>query len=329
MVASVAAALALIPWLNGIREDLHAPSFIHALVPLNPEIIRIILVTSWIGHPETTLNRIPGVLTAEVAGVGLALGGVGLLLNARRGRPRPRWRLTSRTSLILLLALGPAVLILVYSWTRADIFGGPFLIAEWPGLALTMGVIVTRPARPLWYVASALTLGAYAIGGFLMLGESAQRPNVDAVVSYINQAGAPGDPIVSLTFFANPLSEVDVALADDEASHRYPVLRLGSPPLPAQLAPLSGSNPKPIFFGLPDASPQAVAAQAVSLARHGTIFFVSYRTPLVPNNADSESKKFLSALPARFRIVRRITYSNFAGGFHEMLDVIRDTGRHY
>ena len=37
IVANVVAALALIPWLNGIKEDLHAPSFISALVPLNPE----------------------------------------------------------------------------------------------------------------------------------------------------------------------------------------------------------------------------------------------------------------------------------------------------
>jgi mannosyltransferase len=329
ILANVVAALALIPWLNGIKEDLHAPSFINALVPLNPEIIRIILVTSWIGHPETTLNRVPGVFTAYVAGAGLAVGAVGLLLNARRKRTTPRWRPTSRTCLIVLLALGPAVLLLVYSFARADIFGGPFLIAEWPGLALTMGVIVTRPGRPLRYVAIALTLGAYAVGGFLMLGQSTQRPNVDAVVSYINQIGDPGDPIVSLSFFANPLSEVDVALADDGTSHRYPVLRLGSPPLPTQLAPLSGANPQPIFFGLADAPPQAVATQAVSLARHGTIFFVSYSTSLVPNKADSESREFLSALPDHFHVVKRLTYSGFAGGFYENLYVIKDTATHH
>ena len=329
IVSNVVAALGLIPWLNGIKEDLHAPSFISALVPLNPEIIRVILVTSWIGHPETTLNRLPGVLVAEVAGLGLALGGVGLLLNARRGKGISRWRPTSRTSLIVLLAVGPAVLILIYSWTRADIFGGPFLIAEWPGLALTMGVIVTRPARPLWYVATALTLGAYAIGGFLMLGQTAQRPNVDAAVSYIDKVGNSGDPIVSLSFFANPLSEVDVALTDDGVSHRFPVLRLGSPPLSAQLGPLSGPNPRPTFFGLADAPPRAVAAQAVNLARHGTIFFVSYNTSLVPNEADSESREFLGALPAQFHVVKRITYSSFAGGFHEKLFVIKDTGNRH
>jgi hypothetical protein len=326
IVANVAAALGLLPWINGLREDLHAPSFINSLAPLKPDIVRIILGTSWIGHPETSLARLPGQFAATLAGAGLAIGAVGLLLNARGRTRTQRWRITSRTSLVVLLALGPAFLLLVYSWARADIFGGPFLIADWPGLALTMGVIVTASARPLRYVALALVLGAYAIGGFLMLGQNAQRPNIDAVVSYINRVGVAGDPIVSLSFFANPLSEVDVALADDGRSDRYPVLRLGSPPLSEQLAPLSGPNPQPIFFGLAVAPPQEVASQAVSLARHGTIFFISYDTSLVPNEAAIESKEFLSALPARFQVVKRISYSNLAGGFHEKLFVIRNTG---
>jgi hypothetical protein len=325
IIANVAAALGFLPWINGFREDLHAPSFINALAPLKPNIVRIILGTTWIGHPVTSINRLPGVFTVALAGAGLAIGAIGLLLNARGGS-RQRLRPTSRTSLVVMLALGPALLMLVYSWARNDIFGGPFLIADWPGLALTMGVIVTRSARPLRYVALALTLGAYAIGGLLMLGPTAQRPNVDAVVSYINRVGAPGDPIVSLTFFANPLSEVDVALADDGESHRYQVLRLGSPSLTTQLAALSGPNPQPDFFGLDDGSPQQVAARAVSLARHGTIFFVSYSTSLLPNPAGPESKAFVNALPARFHVVKRITYSNFAGGFYEKLYVFKDTG---
>ena len=324
--ANVVAIMGFIPWVDGLREDLHGPSFINALAPLKPNIVGIILDTSWIGHPETTLDRVPGIFAAALGGAGLIVGAVGLLLKAKGGTGTRRWRLTSRTSLVVLLAIGPAVLLLLYSWVRSDIFGGPFLIADWPGLALTMGVIVTRPARPLRYVAMALILGAYAIGGLIMLGPTAQRPNVDAVVSYINQVAAPGDPIVSLSFFANPLSEVDVALADDGASGRYPVLRLGSPKLSAQLAPLSGPNPQPVFFFLPVAPPQKVAAQAVSLARHGTIFFVWFSTSLVPNKAAVEAKQFLGALPAQFHVTKRIILSNFGGGFYEKLYVIKNTG---
>jgi mannosyltransferase len=328
IVANVVAVLGFVPWINGLREDLHAPSFINALAPLKPNIVGIILDTSWIGHPETTLDRVPGIPTAVLAGAGLAIGLVGLLFKARGGKGIGVWRPTSRTSLVVLLAVGPAMLLLVYSLVRTSVLGGPFLIADWPGLALTMGVIVTRPAKPFRYVAMALTLGAYAIGGFIMISPRAQRPNIDAVASYINQVGAPGDPIVSLSFFANPLSEVDVAVADDGVSHRDSVLRLGSPPLAAQLAPLSGPNPQPAFFGLTDATPQEVADQAVSLARHGTIFFVSYSTTLVPNKADVESKEFLSALPAQYHVVKRITYSSFAGGFYQKLYVIKNTETH-
>jgi 4-amino-4-deoxy-L-arabinose transferase-like glycosyltransferase len=326
IVANVVAVLGFVPWINGLREDLHAPSFINALAPLKPNVVGTILDTSWIGHPYLYLNQVPGVPVAILAGVGLAVGLVGLVLKARGGKGIRGWSLTSRTSLIVLLAFAPACLLILYSAVRTSIFGGPFLIAGWPGLAVTMGLIVTRPAKPLRYVAMALTLGAYAIGGLIMLGPTAQRPNVDTVVSYINQVGAPGDPIVSLSFFANPLSEVDVALADGGIADRYPVLRLGSPPLPSQLKPYSGPNPQPVFFGLADVPPQDVAAQAVSLARHGTIFFLWYSTSLYPNNAPSESKEFLSALPARYHVVKRIIVSNFGGGFYEKLYVIKDTG---
>jgi len=324
VIANVAAGLAFIPWINGFREDLHAPSFIAALAPLKPHIILTILVTTWIGHPETQLHLMPGLFAAALAGLGLAIGLVGLLMKARSTN-RLRWRPRSRTTLIVLLAVAPPLLLLLYSWVRTPVFGGPFLISSWPGLALTIGIVVTRPARPLRLAAITLTIGAYAIGAFLMLGSSAQRPNVNAAVEYIDRTGASGDPIVSLSFFANPLSELDVALTNSGQSHHYPVIRLGSPALAEQLGPLSGPNPQPAFFGLSVTSPQEVADQAVDLARHGTIFFVSYSTSLIPNSADKESTEFLKALPSRFHVVKEFTYPGFSNGILEKLYVIGRT----
>jgi 4-amino-4-deoxy-L-arabinose transferase-like glycosyltransferase len=325
VVANVAAGLGFIPWLNGFREDLHAPSFISALAPANLHIFRIILETSWIGHPETTIGRLPGESTVALAGAGLAVAVLGLALKATKSGRLP-WRLPPRTALVVLLAIAPAVLVLIYSVTRADIFGGPFLIASWPGLALAIGALVTSPPRPLRVAAIVLTLGAFAIGGFKMVGTAAQRPNIDSPVAYIDRVGANGDPIVSLSFFANPLSEVDVALADAGQSQHHAILRLGSPTLAEQLAPLTGPNPQPVFFGLPVIPPQEVARQAVALARHGTIFFVSYVTSLLPNEAPIETREFLKALPARFHVVRHLTYPGYSGGFVQSLYVIRDMG---
>ena len=325
VMANVAVVLAYIPWLNGLREDLHAPNFIGVAAPLKTHIILSILETTAIGHPLLNIGRLPGRFTAVLAGAGLVVGLIGLILKARTST-RLRWRPTSLTTLVVLLALAPACLELIYSWARASVFGGPFLIASWPGLALTIGVIVTRPSRPLWMVAAALTLGAYAIGGILMLGSAAQRPHADAVVAYINRVGTPGDPVVSLTYFANPYSEVDVALADDGQPTRYPVLRLGSPSLAEQLAPLSRPNPQPVFFGLPVIPPQQVAASAAASARHGTIFLISFSSSILPSNANAETRQFLQALPARFHVVTRINYPGLAGGYLMKLYVIRTTG---
>ena len=120
------------------------------------------------------------------------------------------------------------------------------------------------------------------------MAPSAQRPNIDAVVAYINQVGTPGDPIVSLSFFHNPLSELDVAVADDGAFTTTIRCSVSAPRRwPQQLAPLSGPNPQPAFFGLTvHASPEKWQHQAVSLARNGTIFsrFVQHGAPVSDAN---------------------------------------------
>jgi len=327
IVSNVAAVLGFLPWINGFREDLHAPNFISALAPVNFHDLQTIVETSWIGHPETAIGRLPGEFTVAIAGAGLLVALIGLTLRAR-ATGGSWWRLPRQKTLIVLLAVAPCVLVALYSWLRTDIFGGPFLIASWPGLALAIGGLVTSPRKFLRLAAVALTIGAFAVGGFKMLGSTAQRPNVDAVVAYINHVGRKGDPIVCLGFFANPLSECDVALADSGQREDHPVIRLGSPTRALQVSHLSGDDPQPVFFGLPVTPPQDVAAQAVALAKHGTIFFVSYSTSLVPNNADVQSAQFLKALPPSFHIVKHLTFSGYAGGFLQNLDVIRNSSLH-
>jgi 4-amino-4-deoxy-L-arabinose transferase-like glycosyltransferase len=328
IMANGAAALAYIPWINGLREDLHAPNFIALFEPFNLHTIFGVLETTSIGHPIIPIDSLPGTFIAAVAAAGLAIGAIGLILKAR-GAGEFRWRPKSRVTLIALLALAPACLELLYSWRRADIFLGQSLVASWPGLALAIGVIVTRPARPLRIAAAALTLGAYAFGGVMMLGSAAQTPNIDQVVAYIDRVGTNRDPIVSMSLVAHPLSEVDVALADGAKSDHLPVLRLGSPSLSEELATMSGPSPQPVLFGLPVAPPQEVAAQAVALARHGTIFLISYvRIPDYGSSAEpKEVREFLNALPTRFHVtVAPITYSGFSRSFLGRLYVIRDTG---
>ena len=281
---------------------------------------------------------------ALVLGVaGLAVGVAGLCLrlrtDARSSRAPP-----SRTVLIIMLAVVPGVLMAVYSWTRADILDPRNLIPSWPGLALGIGALVSSPAKPLRLAAIALTLSAFAIGAEKMLEPVTRRPDVIAAMAFIHRVGTPGDPIVDQPWFVNPVSELDVALGEsgsptytpgdtEDAAHpatsaqAHPVIRLDSPPLAEQFSALASPHPQPIFHGLPLTPPQDVARQATALARHGTIFLVTY----FPINALTRAafpnhpiNLFLRALPSRFHIVRQVNFPGYSGAIKMELYVLRD-----
>jgi len=323
-VANVAAALTYIPWVNGLREDLHAPNYISVIAPFNPHTVGTIL---------ESVAVVSGPLTVALVVVGLLIGVYGLALKVKDGGGRVRWQPSSRVFLVALLGFGPTVLILLYSWIRVDIFGTPFLIFSWPAYALLIGALVCVPPRPLWYVAVALTVAAFAVGAIRMLGERAQPPDIDAVVSYVDQAGRPHDPIVCQCLSDGPLSELDVALVDAGTAQSHPVLRLGAPSKTETLRPLSGSNPQPGLFYPPPRPAQAVADQAVGLAKNGTIFLVTYALHgdlraayaalIPPGQVAAERRLFLAALPAGYRIADRRSYTGSSGQVVETVYTLR------
>ena len=260
VTANVVAALAYLPWLGGLREDLHAQNLIALFSPVNYPTIRDMLEGFWIGHPVVPLRILPGNFALTLAVVGLAIGLVGLVIKIA-SRSESHWRLAPRTALIVVLAVLPTVLVVLYSWSRVDILGGGNIIASWPAMALAIGGLVTCAPKPLRLVAVILTIGAFAIGGFKMLGSAVQRTDADGAVAYIHRVGTSGDPIVNTPYFANPLTELDVALAEAGQSHRYPLIRLGAPSLSVQLSHLAGPHPQPVFFLLPKVPPNALPAK--------------------------------------------------------------------
>jgi mannosyltransferase len=341
IISNAAAIVAYLPWIGGFRADLNSPNLIPPiLAPFNFHTISRILEDFWIGHPTLSADVVPGNLAVTLAAVGLALGALGLVLN-RRGKPAP-WQVSSRMVLILVLAVVPAVIMVLYSWLRVDVLGGGNMIASWPAMALAIGALVTAPAKPLRLTAVTLTVGAFAIGGADMLKSSSQPGNINAAAAFIDRTGRTG-PIVSVPFFQNPLTELDVALAgtpsytytpgDTEDKARpasrndpHPVIRLDAPPLSEQLPHYAGPDPNPVFLGLPMTSPNVVARQAASLARNGTMFVVTYglspslnikvSTALSSKSSIRNSqllRQFFEALPPRFHVVEHVTFpSNFA-----------------
>jgi hypothetical protein len=322
------------------------PNFLGLLVPVNFHIVKGIVENFWIGHPVLLTTQLPGRLAVALAAAGLAVGVVGVVLRVL-GHVEHRWRPPPRTGLIIVLAVAPAVLVTVYSWARTDILGGGNLIGSWPAMALGIGALVTYPRDPLRLAAVGLTVAAYGIGGFKMLGSDAQQPNIDAALAYINRVGTSGDPIVSETYFNNPISEVDAGLSaagrpdyspgnqkdlavPPRGSSAPPVIRLGAPSLAEQLRPLNGPHPQPVYFGLPVAPPSPVARQTVALAHHGTFFLVSPVTSIAIAQRrfpDSAFSLFVKALPSRYHLVAHVTFPGWDGLEPESVFEFRSTGK--
>ena len=287
----------------------------------------------------------PGPVALAVAGVGLALAVIGLATKTGGGRGR-RWP-TARTVLILVLAFASVVGTAIQSSIGADVFSPRSLIASWPGLALAIGLLVTSPPRPFRVAAVAMVLGAFGVGSVQMLRSQSQRPDIGAVAQFIERAAIPGSPIVDTPEFVNPLSDLDVALAnsgqptyvpgnwEDRALPATPagfvVLRLGLPPLSVGLHSLKGANPQRLRDGSAT-PPQVVAKQAADLARHGTLYLVatgsdrfqgSFLDLTLSAFPNSPISLFLKALPKRFHLVETRTYPGFR--IQPAVYIFRDT----
>ena len=334
IISNVAAIVAFLPWLPGFRADLHQPNLIKYFLPVNAHTVWTVLQDFWIGSPVIPVSHLPGNFAVDLAIAGLAVGACGLALEAVRRRPL-HWTFSTGVALIAVLAVVPAVLMILYS-LHTDVLGAGNIIASWPALGLAMGAIVTAsPNRFLRLAAMALLVGAYVIGGTGMLRSSYQAPNVDAAMAFINSTGKSGDPIVSAPFFSNPLSEVDAALVDtpswtyipgntlDHArpatpADPHPVIRLSgapwaSPPLDEQFHFLAAPNPRPVFGPLPAPTPRQVASEAQSLARNGTVFLVTpygIDVPLIVTRYPHVGfSQFVRAMEPRYHIVRQVSYS--------------------
>ena len=342
VIANLAAGVAYLPWLGGLREDLHAPNFIGGLQPFGIRAVASDVASWWIGQPYLVpLRLMPGRVAVVLAASGLAVGLLGLLLRLTGERSsRPSWRLPPGTVLVLVLAVASPLLMALYSWLRVDIWESRNLLASWPGLALVIGAIVMSPRSWLRWAAVGLTLVGFAIGAARTMMPAAQRTDDAAAVAYLDRVAAPGDPIVSSPSFGNPLSDFDVAMGNAgfptytpgntrdiahpfTGSQVHPVIRLGSPSLAVQLHFLDSPKPISDHYGLPIEPAGNVARSAVALARNGTVYLVtasvyfnsnttsiSYLLRTHPNNPTS---LFVKALPSRYRLTRQVSFPGFFG----------------
>jgi mannosyltransferase len=335
VAANVAAAVGYLPWLPTLVDNTRSPGAktIGILEPFGVHAIRVDLAHWSIGHPFIPLASMPGrTATLMIAG-GLATGVLGLVLRVWRARAVPTP--APGAVLVAALALATPVGTALYSAIGNSVWEPRNLIVSWPGLALAIGALVTSAAGVLRVVAAGLVIGGFAVGAARMLDVDAQRPDYRAAARLIARAGAVGDPVVEVPFpTPGPLTALgDVALDHYRPSTppRHEVLRLGGPPLSAEL------RARPYAL-LPVPPAQEIAERAATLARGGTVIvfapgstpvatlrtangvtttaaglggFGTGRAPVLIAGVLGQMRPFLEALPPRFRHVETTTFPGF------------------
>jgi hypothetical protein len=340
--ANVAVVAGFLPAIGGLRDGFRAPNFITDLVPVNLTSIGNVLERFWIGPASFPVNLVPGNVAVGLGAAGLAVAVLGLAFATVRKRGRVQWRPTRGLALIVVLALAPTLLMILYSWLRTDVLGGGNIIASWPAMALAIGALVSAPRAPVRIAAVTLVVVAYVIGGVKMLSPTWQRGDVHGALAFIERTGRSGDPIVDLPAFYNPLSEVDAALAGtpnytyvpgntlDRARTQlsgdaHPVIRLWAPPLNQQFKHLAGPRPAPAFFFMTVPTGRQVAQEAISAARHGTVFMVTpyagsiwARNSSLSNSFVTTIRQFFSTMALRhYRVATHVqitSYALYSGG---------------
>ena len=316
LISTGAAALAFLPWVSQLAAGFHQPNAIGYYQPFGLHAIELYIPRWALGHPYLLLVHVPGYLAVTVFLTGLALGLLGLVVR-RRQDGRAWTRPSPGAVLVIVLAFAAPVGAVLYSSVGPSVFDPRDIISSWPGFALLIGAVVANGPKPLRLLSIGLVLVGFAIGSVTMLLPQNQRPDVDSAAAFINRVGTSGDPIVDGPLYAYPLSELDVAFAEDQSTSKsFPVLRLGAPQRD-QMTRASWLRAKGIYPALHPTDPRVVAMLAERMARHGTIFFVAGTSPLVDYGffPKSPEAQFLGALP-KFRVIREGKFGKgFAGAF--------------
>jgi hypothetical protein len=323
LLANVVAALAYLPWLGGFWADLHGPNTT-AGEGFGVTTIRNGL-EDWSIGTDVSQRVVPGDLAIVLVTVGVATAVIGVALIARR---RTTWTPSKGLVLVVVLALAAPVGTILISAAGHNVFNTQDLMASWPGLALSAGVLLTRPSRPVRVVATGLVLAGFAIGALKMTSPDVQTPNVDSAAAFIERVGECGDPVVTESVFAHPLTELEVALANlgKSAQRCHPVIRLDWPSLGEELRALEGPHGQPLSFSAPRPQPRFVAQRAAALARTGDLFLVA---PIDVPPKDfvyfpaAAVTQFLSALGTQFHFVRQVNFGGFSGQASESVYIFR------
>lgn len=201
-ISSAAAAVAYIPWLPFIRENVPV-DIIELVFPLTPRNFARGLGRLFPGHPYAGVGDVPGRVGLALVALGVA-GAAGIALaravRARRAGgalPRPA---SGVVLVVLLAAASPAGAVV------ADRLGQPIylprnLIPSLPPLCLALAALVAGlPRRAAVATAASIALGV-AIGTYHARQPDNGRPQYKAAAHWVDQRARPGDPVAQVPGF--------------------------------------------------------------------------------------------------------------------------------
>jgi Dolichyl-phosphate-mannose-protein mannosyltransferase len=276
LIANIGAAVAFLPWLSGLRNDLDSPTteILSALTPFDWHNVGLSLSHMAVGYPYSilSLEELPGVPALVLFSLAVLVAIVGVAATALRegGRTGFAW-VDARMVLVVALALSVPAGEAIVSAIGTNIFGGRNLAAGWPAFALVLAALLIAAGPRLRYVAVALAMGCFVLAAGGMLDERNQRPNYEAAANFINREGGPSGVVIDGAVLSpGPYSPLEVALGRSQNVFRF-------------AAPFQRDHPFGVFDRvMPE--PQ-VFDRAVAAAGGGPIFVVWVRNRRGPQTS--------------------------------------------
>lgn len=201
-VANGAAAIAYIPWLSGLTDDLQSPTqdAIGALAPFDLDSVVDFTARFALGHPAIGLHGFLGSWAEAAIICGLGLGLAGAFYSRWTGRRiGASFDAGSRTLwLVVLLALATPVGAALVSLTGDDLYLPRNLAASWPALAVVIAGLLSAGPPGIRAVATTLVIGALAYGALRTTEAELQRPALKEAAAFIDENTGPEDVIVDV-----------------------------------------------------------------------------------------------------------------------------------
>jgi mannosyltransferase len=254
ILANVAAALVIIPWLPRLLRDdvgwlldLYGP-FSWSISEFADEAAHLL-----VGYPFAKLASIPGVVAVVAFVAALTCLVLAALWSLRR--PGRRRGLGARAVLVMIVpAAVIAGLVLDSARSDHDLVSARNAMAGFAFVAVGVGGLVARLPRRAAVPAAAIMALALATGAVTALGTAGQRPRYRDAAAYIEHQARPGDAVVDRSPF-DAIGELGraltlhLAIQLDPALRRIPVRPSGDIAGPAAAAARSAAaRDRPVFI---------------------------------------------------------------------------------